>query len=396
VIKRIKKQCFFTNKNEGKAIFMKTILKASLIFTVCFSILLTGCGNSGKLNNNGSSSAVPNITNQQSKSSEAAPQISSSKENTQKITNTGTIAPDTGTIISGTTPQTNQTLRFVVLADSRGSDNGVNSDVVNKIMTKIKQISPQPEFAIMPGDLVDGATDYANVKSQLEYFKEIVTKYYPSEFFYPGVGNHEVNNDVNGEQAQGEVFGTFKATFLNGYNRSVYYFDKGGSRFFMLNTDHPGNISSISQTQLNWVQENINPYSKHNLYFFHEPAYPTGPHIGSSLDSDPLQRDRLWQLIDQSINPIVFCGHEHFYTRRHINADFNESIQGINFKFTKNVYQVTVGSFGAPLYTEFADKEDVDVPPISQYHFAVVDINDNKIKTTVYNVEGNVIDSFEQ
>jgi hypothetical protein len=280
------------------------------------------------------------------------------------------------------------------MADSRGSDNGVNSSIVNKIMTEIKQLSPQPEFAIMPGDLVDGAISYDMVKSQLEFFKKIVTKYYPEEFFYPGVGNHEVSYGVNGEQALGEVFKKYKATFLKGYNRSVYYIDKGNSRFFMLNSDHPGEISTISQTQLNWVRQNISSRCKHYLYFFHEPAYPTGPHIGSSLDIHPLQRDKLWQLIDKSISPMVFCGHEHYYTRRHINADFNESIQGMAFKYTKNVYQVTVGSFGASLYTGFTSRKDVDVPPISQYHFAVVDIYDDKIKTTIINVDGKVIDSF--
>lgn len=350
---------------------MKIIFKTSLIAVIYFSILLSGCGNKGKLNNNISLSTDHNTANQQSQRNKVNPQNTTTNDNVQS-------------------------LRFVVLVDSRGSDNGVNSSIVNKIMTTIKQISPQPEFAVMPGDLVDGAKSYKKVKSQLEYFKKIITKFYPAEFFFPGVGNHEVAYGVNGEQALGEVFGEFRATFLDNYNRSTYYFDRGSSRFFMLNTDHLGDISSISQAQLNWVKENIKPDSKRNLFFFHEPAYPTGPHVGSSLDSHPLQRDKLWQIIDQSNSPIVFCGHEHYYTRRHINSDFNEGIQGIDFNYTKNVYQVTVGSFGAPLYTGFTSKKDVDVPPIPQYHFAVVDITDNSIKTAVYNVGGEIIDSFVQ
>jgi hypothetical protein len=287
-------------------------------------------------------------------------------------------------------------LRFVVMADSRGNDNGVNSAVVKKIVARIKQLSPQPKFAIIPGDLVDGAKSYAEVKNQLTYFKDIVTKFYPVGFFYPGIGNHEVSYRVNGEKAFGEVFGEFKANFLKDYNRSVYYFDKGNSRFFMLNTDHPGSISTIDETQLKWLKDNIKPDIKQNFYFFHEPAYPTGSHVGSSLDTNPFNRDKLWKIIDQSNSPIVFCGHEHFYTRRHINADFNETKNGTDFKFKKSIFQVTVGSFGAPLYHKYTSKKDVDVPPIPQYHFAVVDVNSAKTKVTVFNVDGKTIDTFEQ
>lgn len=287
------------------------------------------------------------------------------------------------------------TLRFIVMADSRGSDDGVNSKVLSKIMLEIKKLPQQPKFIIMPGDLVSGAINYDKVKTQLQYFKDIVTKYYPPNFFYPGVGNHEVAYGVNGEKALSEVFSEYKGTYLKDYNRSVYYFDRDGSRFFMLNSDHPGSYSKISDNQLNWIHANTKANSKHNFFFVHEPAYPTGPHVGSSLDTNPLERDKLWKLIDGTNSPIVFCGHEHFYTRRHINSDFNEIIQGVDFKFTKDIYQVTVGSCGAPLYTSYTSKKDVDVPPISEYHFSVVDITDNIVKTTVYNIDGNIIDSFE-
>lgn len=286
------------------------------------------------------------------------------------------------------------TIRFVVMADSRGSDNGVNSKVLNRILQQIKKLPLQPEFIVIPGDLISGTLSFAGVKNELTYFKNIVTKYYSVDKFYPGIGNHEIAYGVNGEKAFGEVFVEFKAIFMKGYNRSVYYFDKGGSRFFMLNSDHPGNISTISLAQQKWIKNNMSASSKHNIFFFHEPAYPTGPHVGSSLDSNTFLRDSLWKIIDQSNSPIVFCGHEHFYTRRHINSDFNEIIKSENFSFNKNVYQVTVGSCGAPLYSGFTSKKDVDVPPISQYHFAVVDINVKSINALVYNIDGRVIDSF--
>lgn len=93
---------------------------------------------------------------------------------------------------------------------------------------------------------------------------------------------------------------------------------------------------------------------------------------------------------------MVFCGHEHNYTRRHVNSDFNETINGQTFKFNKLVYQVTTGTFGAPLYNNYIEKKNVDIPPIPEYHFAIVDINENKVKVTVYNLDGKIIDHFEQ
>lgn len=288
-------------------------------------------------------------------------------------------------------------LRFVVMADCRGTIEGtVNTVAVEKTLEQIKKLSPQPSFAIMPGDLVNCSTNYTLNKSEFTSFKDIITKYYPINFYYPGIGNHETAAGLKGEQAFGEVFSEFKANFLDGYNRTVYYFDNSNIRFYMLNTNHPGENGIISDIQLKWVKLNTDSSKIRNFYFFHNPAYPTGAHVGSSLDVNKLQRDKLWETIDSSINPMVFCGHEHNYTRRHINSDFNETIGGETFNYSKVVYQVTAGTFGAPIHTTFTSTKNVDVPPIGEDHYAVVDTNRSKVKVTVYNLEGKIIDQFEQ
>lgn len=287
-------------------------------------------------------------------------------------------------------------MSFVVMADCRGVNEGINSEAILKTLEGIKKITPQPSFAIMPGDLVEGANSYSNEKAQLQHFKDTITKYYPIGFFYPGFGNHEATARESGAQAFDEVFSELNANFLDGFHKTVYFFDKGNARFFMLNSNHYGEEHIISDTQLDWAKANKDLGKKYNLYFFHEPAYPTGAHVGSSLDVNKQQRDRLWEVVDHSENPMVFCGHEHNYTRRHINSDFNETINGQTFKFDKIVYQVTTGTFGAPLYTDYIEKKNVDVPPIPEYHFAIVDLDINKIQVNVYNLDGKVIDHFEQ
>lgn len=297
---------------------------------------------------------------------------------------------------TGTEQGQNVSLRFVVMADCRGLDRGINTKAITRTLESIKKITPQPLFAVMPGDLVEGSSEYSAIKAQLQYFKDTISKYYPMSFFYPGFGNHEAQGGAKGEQAFEEVFSEIKAKILEGYHKTVYYFDNDNTRFYMLNSNHPSEEHTISDVQLNWVKANMASVNTHNFYFFHEPAYPTGSHIGSSLDVNRLQRDKLWKIIDNTTKPMVFCGHEHNYTRRHINSDFNETINGQDFQFTKLIYQVTTGTFGAPLYKGYMDKKDVDVPPIPEYHFAIVDVYKNEVEVTVYNLDGNIIDHFVQ
>lgn len=282
------------------------------------------------------------------------------------------------------------------MADSRGTDAGINKEAITKTMKCIKKINPQPLFAVMPGDLVDGSENYGTVKEQLLNFKSIVTEYYPIDFFYPGFGNHEATAGEKGEQAFQEVFPEIKADFLEGYYNTVYYYDKNNSRFYMLNSNHPGQEHIISDQQIKWIKSNESDTIKHNFYFFHEPAYPTGSHVGSSLDADKVQRDKLWEIIDLSKGPMVFCGHEHNYTRRHINQDFSETISGQSFNFKQWVYQITTGTFGAPVYNGYTEKKDVDIPPVPEYNFSLVNVDGDKVSVIVYNLQGKIIDEFQQ
>jgi hypothetical protein len=325
--------------------------------------------------------------------------LSSCRNNTQTPKPEDTqppTAPQKVTELPQVNKEASPTLRFVVMADSRGSNAGLNERTIKQTMEQIKKLSPQPSFAVMPGDLVGGSKASSEVKSQLIRFKDIVTKYYPIEFYYPGFGNHEAITGAGGEVAFKDVFSEFKANFLEGYNRTVYYFDSGDNRFYMLNSNHPKEGHLISDAQLNWLRKSIDSTKKHNFFFFHEPAYPTGAHIGSSLDANPLQRNTLWQAIDSCTGAMVFCGHEHNYTRRHIDSSFNSTFRGKEFKFSNKVYQVTTGTFGAPFYSDYKSTKNVDIPPITQYHFAVVDVSVDKTQVNVFNLDGKLLDSFQQ
>lgn len=288
-----------------------------------------------------------------------------------------------------------QKLRFIVLADSRGLDHGVNSEIVKKVLSQVKRLTPQPEFAILPGDLTEGSKSYSTVQDQLDYFKEIITQYYPVEFYYPGIGNHEMRAGEGGEKAFSKTFGEFEANFLEGYHRTSYYFDTGDTRFFMLNSDHPEEKHKITGDQLTWLKDNIDPGKKHNIFLMHEPPYPTGAEAGNSLDRYPAARDEFWRVVDKTPGAIVFCGHEHNYSRRLIDSSFNEKIGKKSYKFKNEIYQIITGGFGAPLYTKYTSKKNMIIPPIPQYHFTVIDIDDRGVNIQAINIDGEVIDVFQ-
>ncbi len=327
-------------------------------------------------------------------------------ENTSPlVTQPPTIQPSvTGAQIqSDTEQQPNNTesmsvkenLRFVVLADSRGSDYGVNSEIVKRILSEIKLLTPQPEFAIMPGDLIGGSKSYEETKSQLDYFKEIITQFYPVLFFYPGIGNHEMKAGENGEKAFSETFSEFNAEFLEGYNKTSYYFDVGDTRLFMLNSNHPRENHKITGEQLDWLKSSIDQDKKYHIFLFHEPSYPTGAQAGYSLDKYPSSRNALWEVIDNASNSIVICGHEHNYSRRLIDRSFNAEIDGNNYEYNNEVFQIITGGFGAPLYKEYTSKKNTIIPPIPEYHFIIVDINDSGVSMQAINIDGEIIDSFQ-
>ena len=285
--------------------------------------------------------------------------------------------------------------RFVVLADSRGKDLGTNHETMVQILKLIKTLNPQPEFAVIPGDLVGGTSNDQEFQSSLEYFKSTITQFYPIEFYYPGVGNHETYFNKHGEQIFAKVFSEFDANFDQNYGRTVYYFDKGDARFFMLNNDHPGEMQRISGRQLQWVQDNINQNSKHHFFFIHEPSFPTCYKEGKAMDTYREERNIFWDLVEEAQNPVVFCGHEHFYSRRHITESYSEAINENQYVFDKSVNQVTIGGFGGPLYATNCNKDGVDVPPITKYHFGLVDITPDRNIFYAISSEGEQLDYFE-
>ncbi|HEY3375378.1 MAG TPA: metallophosphoesterase [Candidatus Aquicultor sp.] len=274
--------------------------------------------------------------------------------------------------------------RFVVMADSRGSNNGVNDAVLKRVMKQVKMLSPQPKAIFFVGDMVGGGP---LVSQQLQHWKDIMDNYYPLSMIYPAIGNHE-----GFESAFSKAFAYLPDNDVKGFGRTAYRVSRGNIEFIVLNSEENHSIDGAQRTWLTkQLQDNK---ARLKFVFFHEPAFPTGSHVGSSLDANQLERDRLWQVLDANGANMVFVGHEHNYTRRHVDASMNETVKGQNFIYHRKIYQVTAGSVGAPLTKSYKSRKNVDIAPKAAYNFAVVDVTSKGFYIRVLDDHGKLIDKF--
>lgn len=284
--------------------------------------------------------------------------------------------------------------RFIVMADSRGKDQGINEEILRNIFEEIVDIYPQPNYIIFPGDLVSGSRKPEKLRAQLQNFKDVFLDYYSIETLLPTVGNHEVSSDAQDDTREkifAEVFSEFKATeFLEGYNRTAYYVDIGNIRLIVLNSYHPGESNQITDRQFRWFENVSAETQARKLVFVHSPAFPTGHHIESALNKFPWERDRFWNSIDKNGIDLFFAGHEHNYSRRLIDSSFSTE----DFIFQREINHIVTGGAGAPLRDAFVDNRGIIIPPTPVYHYVIVDVYGTSIQVAAVALDGNIIDEF--
>lgn len=286
-------------------------------------------------------------------------------------------------------------LRFAIFGDSKGKKNGINKKVLNRILKQIKKFNPPIDFIIHLGDMTAGSSQLIKLRFMLDEFKNQFSDMGIESIILPVFGNHEEGEnpeDTASEAVFGEVFGVFPTDgVLEGYNRTVYFKDVDNTRIIVLNSCHFNEENRISAGQLAWLREVLKVKRDFKIVFVHIPAYPTGAHHGTSMDIYPEMRDEFWSVLDENNVDIVFCGHEHNYSRRVINKNLSTD----KYKFRNQIYQIVSGGGGEKLRNKYRSKVEVVVPPIPRNHFVAMEILNKKIILTVYDIRSNVIDKFE-
>lgn len=231
---------------------------------------------------------------------------------------------------------------FAVLGDNRS-----NTGIYEKIIREVKKHSP--EFIINSGDLVTRPDKYD------ELLKFIQISKIPNVPYLPVPGNHDVRSKKT-NKIFSELFGTPELIY--------YSFKYGDAEFFLLDTEVLKEHAKITGKQLEWLKKALKASkAKYKFAAFHRPMYPAkgiGHHHKDSLNIHPKLRDGLLELFKKYGVKYVYCGHEHFYNRQ----------------IHDGVTQIITGGAGAPLYADEAHG--------GFYHFLIVKINKDGVKTTVY------------
>jgi hypothetical protein len=264
--------------------------------------------------------------------------------------------------------------RFIVVGDSRGDDNGVNTAILSEIADRI--VAEQPAFVLFPGDLVEGYTDTEGQISQLTTWRTTMQPVYEAGIRVLAVrGNHEATASADAWNAifvgpyampangpEGEANLTYSLAYRNAF---VAGLDLYSSELHRLN-----------QT---WLDDQLRGNTRPHVFVFgHEPAFKAGHE--DCLDADPAERDAFWAGIAGAGGRAYLCGHDHFYDHARIdNLDGNPD---------NDLHQLIVGTGGAPL-VEFEGYEgnNSGMVPCQQHYasangYVAVDIDGLQVTLT--------------
>ncbi|NLG84946.1 MAG: metallophosphoesterase [Firmicutes bacterium] len=260
---------------------------------------------------------------------------------------------------------------FLIMGDSRGRFFATNERMLRDLLTEAAGGEERPQTLFFLGDLSfwGSAGEYAA-------WCRIVTRFFPPDQIYPVMGNHDGR-----QETFGRFFPHLPWEMVPGYGRTVYTVDRGEIRFIILNSRG----HRIDEVQRAWLARMLAPpRPRHAVVLLHEPFYPTGAHLGESLDRYPAERDLAWALLDAGGVEMVFVSHEHNYSRRTIPSQTRPG---------KVIHQICVGSAGAPLRRTLVPDQTIAVFPAS-YSYAILQNEEGRLRVTVYGPGRKVLDGF--
>ncbi len=245
--------------------------------------------------------------------------------------------------------------RFIVTGDTRGSVNGINVAILTEMVDAI--LNEDVDFVLVPGDLVNGSSDPAVLKSQLLAWRNVMQPLYDAGIgVYPCRGNH----DAYDKSVWDEIFSglyTLPANGPAGEENVTYAFTYNNILFVAL--DQYIQSHRINQVWLN-QQLAAHPYP-HLFVFGHEPAFKV--RHTSYLGLYPVQRNNFWNSLSAHGGKTYFCGHDHFYDHARLDDGDGDT--------TNDLHQLIVGTAGAPLAGDGAyDGNNGTWTPLRVHHEA--------------------------
>jgi 3',5'-cyclic AMP phosphodiesterase CpdA len=237
-------------------------------------------------------------------------------------------------------------VRFAVVGDTQGQTGiAVNEEGLALIVRHINDQQPPVRFVSFAGDLVSGLWNPFWQYDQYRIWKSFTQPLVDAGIaIYPAPGNHDQPNELVSGLIWRMAFPDLPDNGRGDDLGRTYSFDSGPCHLAIVNTSNPWRNH---QVDLDWLEQDLAASDRLvKAVIGHNPAFPVGPHKGSSLDAYPELRNEFWQILTRNHVKVYFCGHEHVYD--HWIKD--------------NVHQVILGGAGNVQYAIVdADENDVRV-----------------------------------
>ena len=259
-----------------------------------------------------------------------------------------------------------QPWRFVVLGDTR-TEGLRPPDITYAIVERARQA--QPEVVLCVGDMINALDSQDDVRAQWRFWNEAIAPL-GMRYLLITPGNHDVQQNAWATELLAEAFPKLPSDGPAGFERRAYVFDYRDVRFISLDSEQFDQPNRLGPEQLSWLEQQLrNNPNRYTIVFSHAPAYPVGPHIGSSLDVYPQERDQFWQLLRDHKVTAYITGHEHLYNHQQI----------------AEVQQIIVGTSGSGIYGGYGGEF---------YHYLVAEVGAETLTLTIYDQDGQERDSF--
>jgi 3',5'-cyclic AMP phosphodiesterase CpdA len=201
---------------------------------------------------------------------------------------------------------------FVVVGDSQPQSTEVLiNPAFEKIVEKMKALSPSPAFGIHLGDLIIGSEDSVVLEAQYEAYHSLVKKLpFP---FYAIPGNHDRTFTAEGSEIFRRKIGPLYHSF--------WYEDV---HFLLLDSNEADYIDTIGGSQLNWLEEQLQRSARFRFLFVHVLLFPLLLPPGREL----VARELFLNLLKKDRIDALFSGHEHLFATKNINDGLLQIISG--------------------------------------------------------------------
>ena len=302
---------------------------------------------------------------------------------------------------------TDEALRFVFLADSRGDSLGYTVDTtsLNPIIRSIDTLKPQPSFLVFGGDMC--YRGYLAKHYTFQEFKNLFAMLTSKGIkLYTAVGNHELYHEhasygyflVNQQQFQ-STFSENPSNGPAGYEHLAYSFTNAAtSSFFAVmdcyyvtkDTQKINMGGHIDSTQMTWLKTQVaNTSALHKFLFIHVPYYYVDNDSTEASEADTTLTT-LWSFIDANKFDFYACGHSHLYARRTIVGSLAPKPQPTTPvpAWQNNVVQLLNGTCGAGSGGGYIDptvRNEWNVHNDHKtYYYSVIDVNGGTVTVKSY------------